>query len=100
MAPKDWLKVLGPDDVTDARSFAEYCQQTLGAPYPRGKEWATLNTKAKEFFEEKPQATWGTLCRVVMWARMKKKRPSAAWKVVGMWKWAWEDGALPELDPS
>lgn len=96
----DSLYVLSSDDVNDVKTFVRYAQQAMGAPIPRtNNDWNMIRKKAKEFFEEKPGADWQTLCRVVQWARMKKKRPSAVWKIIDMWKWAWEDGALPELDP-
>jgi hypothetical protein len=98
-ARRDFLKILDPDDVVDAESFAAYCQQVLGSAYPKARDLVILRTKLKDFFAEKPEATYYTLCRVVQWARMKKKRPSDSWKVPDMWKWAWQDGALSELDP-
>jgi hypothetical protein len=94
-----YLHVITPAEVVDARTFAEYAQQTLGTPIPSGREIAVLQRKANDFFKSSPQATWGTLARTVEWCRAKKRRPALAWGVIAQVRWAWSDGILPELDP-
>lgn len=95
------LKYLGPGDVNDWKTFATYCQQRTGTPYPTTKEIPILRKTIKEFFELYPKADYFTLCRVVDWCRSHKKRyrTTAAVLAVG-WKYAWSAGYLPELDPS
>jgi hypothetical protein len=94
-----WLGIIRPEQVVDPETFATYAQQTLGCPYPPLRDMILLRTKIKEFFAEKPQADYYTLCRIVQWAKANKRRPAAVWKIPPMWAWAWEDNALPELDP-
>lgn len=97
-----WLTVWTPALVEDAKdkpkAFAEYTQQVMGVPYPTIKDMTILRKKAKEFFKNCPNATWGTLCRVVQWAKARKRRPSRVWMLVDMFREAWSAGYLPELD--
>lgn len=98
-----WLEVWTPEKVASAddpvMAFANYAQQTLGVPWPTQKDLATTRKKVKEFFKNYPQADWHTLCRVVAWARSRKKRPSRVYLVIELFRDAWSNGALPELDP-
>lgn len=89
-----------PTDVHDAMSFAAYAQQKLGTPYPTGKSIAMLKKSLNEFFEHYPQADYLTMCRVVEWARAKKKRYPHANQLVYAFRYAYADGYLPELDPN
>lgn len=89
-----------PADVHDARTFAEYAHQKLGIPYPTGKSIATLKKSLNEFFEHYPQADYFTMCRVVDWAAHKRKRYAHAYQLVYAFRYAYQDGFLPELDPN
>jgi len=91
---------LTSSDVNSAETFATYCQQTLGTPYPRGSGIAILRRQCKLFFEQNPSADWQTLCRVADWAKSKKRRPAHAHLLADyLYRYAWQDGHLPELDP-
>lgn len=91
-------------DVHDSKSFGRYVQQTVGVPYFTNADFMMLNKKIKEFKERYPHLAdnpWPTLVRVAQWCRSKRKRPVNVSSVVGnMLAWAWQDGALPELDPT
>lgn len=99
-----WLTQWTPEKVQAAkdkpRAFADYCQQTIGTPWPTLKDMTILRKKIKEFFAHYPQCDYRSLCRVAQWARSHKKRPTRAWLVLEMFRDAWRDGYLPELDPA
>lgn len=88
--------VSAPDPVV---AFAEYVQQKLGVPWPTQKDFTILRHKITEFFEHYPKCTYYTLCRVVEWARSRRRRYDRVWKVIDAFRYAWIDGVLPELDP-
>lgn len=93
-----------PTDVRDVHSYARYVQQTVGVPYCTKADMMMLNKNVREFRDRYPHLEdnpWPTLIRAAQWCRSKRKRPSSVAAVVGrMLAWAWEDGALPELDPT
>lgn len=95
-----FVGMIKPEDVNDAKSFAAYAQQKLGTPYPTGKSISILKKSINEFFEHHPQADYFTLCRVVEWAKAKKKRYPYANQLVYAFRYAYADGYLPELDPN
>lgn len=90
-------KVAGADDP--AMAFADYCQQTLGVPWPTIKDQTILRKKIREFFEHYPQADYYTLCRIVEFARTRRRRYGRVWAVVEGFRDAFEAGFLKELDP-
>jgi hypothetical protein len=99
-----WLTTWTPEKVQAAqdkpRAFAEYCQQTIGTPWPTLKDMTILRKKIKEFFEHYPRCDYRSLCRVANWCRARKRRPTRAWLVIESFRDAWRDGYLPELDPA
>lgn len=90
-------------DVRDATSYARYVQQTVGVPYSGKSDSKLLNKHIKEFKDRYPHLAdnpWPVLIRAADWCRSKRKRPtSVAFVISTMLPWAWQDGALPELDP-
>lgn len=98
----DWTTVWTPERVQEAddpnKAFANYVQQTLGVPYPTIKDMTILRKKTKLFFQNVPDADWKTLCKVVQWAKARKRRPPRVFMVVEMFRDAWAAGYLPELD--
>lgn len=99
-----WLTTWTPQLVVDAPdpvvAFANYVQQKIGVPWPTLQDMKILRGKIKEFFSHYPKATFHTLCRIVDWARARRRRFDRVWKVVEAFRLAWVDGALPELNPS
>lgn len=85
-----------PDQVA---AFCEYCQQTLGVPWPTLHDMMILRKKIKELFGRYPNADYRTLCRIVVWMRARKWRVARVWAVVDKYRDAWAAGQLPELDP-
>src|SRR5690606_16911809 len=96
-----WVDQLSASDVVDANSFAQYCQQETGIPLLRGRKIIALRKEIKIFFDTYPHATYFTLCRLVDWAKAKKKRYADASNLLSKgFRLAWVDGYLPELDPN
>lgn len=95
----NFFGVMSIDEVVDEKTFASFCQQKLGTPYPSGKSIAILRKQSKEFFENNPRANWGTLVRTVEWCRNANKRLPNAYSVFSFVRYAWSKGYLPELDP-
>ena len=93
-----YLGFVAPEEVSDPASFCRYVCQTIGTPYAF-KDEIVMRRKVREFFEQYPHCSYGTLVRLVQWARSKKKRPARAWYIIDMARYAWADGALPEMDP-
>jgi crossover junction endodeoxyribonuclease RusA len=89
----------GKNFVEQLRLFARYCQQTVGTPMPQAEKWPALAKRVKAFFIEYPQADWYTLCRVAQWCRTHNVRPRTTVGLVSCFNSAWQDGAIPELDP-
>lgn len=86
-----------PDPVL---AFAEYAQQITGVPWPTIQDYKILRREVNVFFEHYPHLDYYTLCRVAQWCAKRKKRPNRVWRIVGMFRAAWSDGALPELAPA
>lgn len=84
-------------DVSDAESFCHHVHDLIGTPIA-ARAVARTKKKSKLFFEQYPNADWGTLCRVARWAKDRRKRPAQADYLVDWVRFAWADGRLPELD--
>lgn len=95
------LKTWTPEDVAHAddpyKAFCSYVQQSVGIPYPTGKDIAIVRKKAKDFFEMYPAADWFTLCRIAQWAKSRKKRPPRIWMLIDKHRDAWAAGVIPEI---
>jgi len=92
-----YCELLAEGDVHDPEGLARYIQQITGTPWPTLEDMILLKKKCKEFFELYPHVDYVTLCHVANWAKRKKKRFSNVWKCVDAYRWAWEDGAIPEI---
>lgn len=99
-----FVGVIRASDVRDERSYANFVQQQCGTPYCSTNDLIVLRKCVRDFRERYPHLAdnpWPTLVRAAMWVRSKRKRPAKVYTVVRvMLAWAWEDGALPELDPT
>lgn len=95
MCDIDYVSII---DVKDPVLLARYIEQRVGTPWATAKDVAILRKKCKEFFEHYPHLTYGALCHAADWAHKKKKRLSHVWKVVDMFRYAYEDGFVPEAD--
>lgn len=87
------------EDVVDGKTFARYVQQRLGTPYPTVKNLVILNKAIKDFFESYPHVGYDSLCNMVDWAKAKNKKFAETYSLVSVYRYAWKDGFLPELDP-
>lgn len=94
-----YLQYVEGVEVVDAKSFATYCQQRMGVPYPTVKNMATLKRRSKEVFATYPDATWQTFVRTLDWCMSHHRRFAETYSIVAFVKYAWRDGYLPELDP-
>lgn len=99
-APISHNRYLAAADVKNASEFAQFAQQNLGTPWATKKDMVLLQKRSNEFFSHYPHCGWDTLCRVVMWAKRKRKRFAYVWQTVDAFRWAWQDGAIPELERS
>lgn len=93
----DFFGYISIDDVDDPLSFARYCQQRLGIPYPTGSRMVALRKNLKEFFANNPRATYGTLARTVEFCQNRNKRYATCVGVISAVGWALKAGYLPEL---
>lgn len=89
---------LDATDVVDARSFASFCQQELGMPFPTGKKIAATQKNLNAFFRDNPRVDWRVLCKTVEWVKNRRRRIAEPWAITSFVAYAWEAGYLPELD--
>lgn len=94
-----YLGYVERDDVCDAETFAAYCQQTIGVPYPTHRDLVVLRKRAKEFFAENPRANWQTMVRVADWCNNNRRRFPQTYGVFSQVRFAWAAKYVPELDP-
>lgn len=96
------LKTWTPERVAGAKepvvAFAGYASQTIGIPTPTIKDMTILRKKCKEFFAEYPHCDWYTMCRIVQWAKARKKRFARVWMLVARYREAWSANFIPELE--
>lgn len=84
--------------VNDAQTLARYIEQTTGTPWATLQDIILLKKKSKEFFTRYPYLDYSTLCHIADWCQRKRRRYSNVWKVIDSFRYAYEDGALPEID--
>lgn len=92
--------VMTKEEVKDPKSYANYVQQNIGTPYPTVKQMVILRKNIKSLFDQYPDADYGTLVRLVEWAKAKNKKFAHSYALVASFRYAWKDGYLPELDPN
>jgi hypothetical protein len=93
---RDFLTV---NDVQDGHSLLEFYQQTVGGSKPNSpRQIIRFRGSLREFFQDNPQADWGTLARTVTYMRVNKIR-AYPWNIPHCVPGAWKAGYLPELDP-
>lgn len=92
------LDYLTPEQVTTSDLLCTYIEQQTGTPWSSGKDIALFRKKCKEFFEHYPYLDYQSLVHVADWCRRTKRRYSHTWKVVDAFRYAYADGALPEVD--
>lgn len=95
----DSLKLLDDEDVVDIGSFIRYSQQRLGIPPMQVTRIAGFRKQVNNFFETYPHADYGTLVKIVRFAKSRKFRPKDMFALLALYKQAWTTGNLPELDP-
>lgn len=93
----DFFGYITTEDVTDPLSFARYCQQRLGIPYPTGQRMLALRKNTKEFFDNNPRANWSTLARTVEFCQNRNKRYATCVGVLSAVGFALKAGYVPEL---
>jgi hypothetical protein len=103
-AGQAWLTTWTPEKVAEAPDpivgLANYMQQLLGIGFPTVGDISGIRKVANEIAEHYPGATTNTLCRVVQYAKSRKRRPTKGSQVMGMWRDAMAAGYLNELDPN
>jgi len=93
------LHIVTRQEVDSPESFAMFVQQKLGTPYPTMKEMNILRKYLKEFFTTYPDLNYSVLVKIVDWCKAKKRRPAHSYQVITYLRYAWRDGAIPDLDP-
>ena len=86
------------EQVDSPDLLTRYICQTTGTPWASGRDIGIVRKKCKEFFEQYPYLDYSALCHVADWVARRKKRYSHVWKVIDAFRYAYEDGALPEVD--
>ena len=84
-------------DVTNANSFAKYCQQILGTPYAVS-DLPKVGRNFKLIKQQYPKFTWQDTVHIVEFAKAQKIRPYSAHWVLGLYRRAWSKGYLAVLD--
>lgn len=99
-----WLTTWTPDKVAAAPdpivALGNYMQQTLGIAFPSIQDIAGMRKIANDIAANYPGASTNTLCRVVQYAKSRRRRPMKGSQVMGMWREAMAAGYLSELDPN
>jgi hypothetical protein len=96
----DWTPAkvaAAPDPIV---GLAGYAQQTCGIPFPTLSDLSGMRKIANEIYRHYPTADIGTLCRIVQWARNRRRRCRSGSQLLNLWRDAMADGALNELDAS
>lgn len=84
--------------VDSPEKLCDYICQTTGTPWATLKDQFTMRKKCNQFFTQYPHLDYSTLCHVADWCQRRRRRYSHVWKVVDAFRYAYEDGALPEVD--
>lgn len=92
------IDYLSTSQVNDPKTLARYIQQQTGTPWATLQDMVLLQKKCKVFFSHYPHLSYETLCHVADWAHRRKRRFSNVWKVVDAFRYAYQDGSLPEVD--
>ena len=93
-----WADFIAIEDVKNARTWAGYASQTAGIPYPTTKELVVVNKESAKLFEMYPNLTWSGLCQLALWAKARRRRYANAGQLLRHYKFAYQDGYLPEID--
>lgn len=93
-----WADRISVEEVVDLESFCSYARQVAGVPYPTKANLGAARKEMKQLFEMYPKLTWKAMCQVVLWAKIKKKRYAHIVQLIRSYRWAYQDGFLPELD--
>lgn len=93
----DFLAPIRSSDVKDLKSYSCFCQQTLGVPLLRRTDISALQKQTKDIFNQYPRADWQSFVKVAYWARSRNKRFAHLRQLVACWRYALQDGCLPEL---
>lgn len=89
--------MLTPDEVVDLKTLMSYLNSRCGAALPLAKEKGAVKKHADAFFESYPNAEWRALTDLANWANAKGKHLNMI-KLVGSWRYAYEDGYMRILD--
>lgn len=93
-----WTPQLVAQAPDPARAYALYVGQVVGVPWATQKDLVILRKRINELFAHYPRVTYHTLCRLAQWCRTKGIRRQRVWEIVDLFRQAWAEKALPELD--
>lgn len=70
----------------------------MGIPYPTHTHLNKAKKLLGELFEMYPALTWKGLCQLPLWAKARKKRYAHVLQLINSYRFAYQDGYLPEMD--
>lgn len=92
------LDYLSTPDVHNSETLATYIEQQTGTPWATNQDRLILKKKCNEFFQRYPYLDYEALCHLTDWCHRRRRRFSNVWKVLDQFRYAYEDGALPEVN--
>lgn len=99
MAPHPF-SIMRAEAVHDFETCEQFVMQQVGIGHVTTNDRAIFKRKIRELFENYPDADWRTLVRTAEWAKARRRRFARLFQLVEAVRYAYEDGYLPELDPS
>lgn len=93
-----WSDNVTLEEVCNLESFCSYARQICGVPYPTKGNLQAARKEVECLFEQYPGLDWKALCQIPLWAKIKKKRYAHILALLRSYRWAYQDGFLPELD--
>jgi hypothetical protein len=93
-----WADRITLEEVVDHKTFCQYSSQVAGIPYPTNSHLNKAKTLLAELFEMYPALTWKGLCQLPLWAKHRKKRYAHCLQLINAYRFAYQDGWLPEID--
>ena len=87
------VHMLTADEVVDLDTLCSFLNARCGAPLPLARDKGAVSKKAKEFFDNYPDAEWRALTDLATWAKAKQKHLNMI-QLVASWRYAYADGYM------
>lgn len=89
-----FLDPVKSSEVCDARTLYNWAQAAYGVPPLTQKDWAVVNKKAQDLFENVPGTDWQTIVQVIKWCHQNKRRCPRLWLYIDKYRDAWAAHAI------